>query len=104
MLVDVFQSLHYFISFASLNNNQRIGDVSKFDLSVFLPTLQDCTCLKSNYAILLGRELAKNVPYFKQFFSEFVPENIPHKYSQQMGQKIYYGKHIIQFSMINYIQ
>ena len=35
--------------------------------SSFLPNLEDCVDLRSNYAVLLGRELVHSVPFFKQF-------------------------------------
>lgn len=88
------QSLHYFqilavldrIDFHHLSNDKPIGEVSTLPISTFLPDRDDCRSLRSNYAILLGRELVKSIPYFKDF-ADCIPIHIKHMYSQEMSQK-----------------
>ena len=88
------QSLHYFhvyaaldhIDFHHLSNDMSAAEVSGLPLSTFLPSLDDCTGLRANYAILLGRELVKSVPFFQRF-SEYIPAHITHKYSEEMNRK-----------------
>lgn len=88
------QSLHYFhmycamdrIDFRHLTNDKPIADVSSLPLSTFLPNLEDSSALRSNYAVLLGREVVQSLPFFKDF-GEYVPSHIPHKYSTEMSRK-----------------
>lgn len=88
------QSLHYFhvfaaldrIDFHHLSNCNPICKVSDLPLTTFLPNAEDCSVLRKHYAILLGRELVKSVPYF-QCFHELIPSHIPHKYSNEMSRK-----------------
>ena len=66
------RSLHYFhaycamdrINFRHLANDEPIADVSSLTLSTFLPNLEDSNALRSNYAILLGREVVQSLPFF----------------------------------------
>jgi len=88
------QSLHYFqilavldrIDFHHLSNDKLIGEVSALPFSTFLPDRDDCKSLRSNYAVLLGRELVNSIPYFKDF-ADCIPIHIEHKYSREMSQK-----------------
>jgi len=88
------QSLHYFqilavldrIDFHHLSNDKPIGEVATLPLSVFLPDQEDCRSLRTNYAILLGRELVNSIPYLKEF-ADCIPSHIEHKYSREMSQK-----------------
>jgi len=88
------QSLHYFqimavldrVDFHHLPNDKPIGEVSALPVSVFLPDQEDCRSLRSNYAVLLGRELVRSIPYFKEF-TDCIPSHINHKYSREMAQK-----------------
>lgn len=80
------KSLHYFhaysamdrIDFRHLANENPIADVSSLPLSTFLPNLEDSTALRSNYAVLLGRELVQSLPFFKEF-AEYIPAHITHE-------------------------
>ena len=88
------ESLHFFsayavldrIDFSTLSNEYSIGQPCKLPLSTFLPNVADCNAFRENYAILLGREIMKSIPYFS-FFEEFIPQHILHKYSDKMSQK-----------------
>lgn len=88
------QSLHYFhmyaaldrIDFHHLDNDKPIAEVSSLPLSTFLPHMEDCAALRTNYAILLGRELVKSVKFFKSF-SDYIPAHITHKYSEEMRSR-----------------
>lgn len=88
------QSLHYFqcyaaldrIDFRHLPNESPIGTVAELPISTFLPSLADCSALRQNYAILIGREVVKKLPYF-QIFADCIPKHIHHEYSEAMGSK-----------------
>lgn len=88
------QSLHYFqffaaldrIDFHSLRNDTPLAQVSSLPLTSFLPNMQDNKTLRNNYAILLGRELVRSVPFFKSF-KDCIPAHISHKHSQEMSRK-----------------
>ena len=61
------QSLHYFHSLAArnripttyLDDRQQLKDVTELVLSDFLPTVADCTKIRSNFAVLVARTLVK---------------------------------------------
>ena len=88
------QSLHYFhayaaldrVDFQHLSNSAPIAQVSSLPNSSFLPNLEDCVALRSNYAVLLARELVRSVPFFKQF-AEYVPAHIIHQHSNEMSRR-----------------
>ena len=88
------QSLHYFHFYAALDridfhhlcNDKPIADVSTLPLTTFLPNKQDSSALRNNYAILLGRELVRSIPFFSDF-KDCIPAHISHKYSEEMSRK-----------------
>jgi len=86
------QSLHYFqilavldrIDFHHLSNNKPIGVLLCHFQYFFL--IDDCKLLRFNYAVLLGHELVKSIPYFKDF-ADCIPIYIEHKHSKEMSHK-----------------
>ena len=88
------QSIHYFqfyaardrIDFHYLSNDSCVGNVSELSMSSFLPTIEDCSQMRDNYAILIGRELVKKLPYF-HVFADCVPMHILHEHSEAMSMK-----------------
>ena len=88
------QSLHYFQCYAALDrvdfrhlpNDSPIGKVSELPMSSFLPNLADCSALRENYAILIGREVVWKLTYFKKFAS-CIPDHIHHEHSEAMSRK-----------------
>lgn len=61
-------------------------DITKLPLHTFLPSVSDCEQLHTEFVILVGRVLVKNLTAFKSL-SALVPEHIPHKYSSFMAKK-----------------
>ena len=88
------KSLHYFhtyaaldrIDFHHLDNDKPIANVSSLPLSTFLPNTDDCAALRTNYAILLGRELVKGLPFFEQY-KDYIPAHIKHQHSEAMSMQ-----------------
>ena len=96
MMVDhQSQSLHYFHAYAALDrvdfqhlpNSEPIAQVSSLPNSSFLPNLEDCAALRSNYAVILGHELVRLVPFLKQF-AEYVPAHITRQHSEEMSRSV----------------
>ena len=89
------QSVHYFhcyavqdrVDFHHLSNDEPMGDVSKLELSCFLPTVNESDNIRRNYAKLFGRILISKFPYFHKLFNDCVPAHISYKYSEEMGCK-----------------
>ena len=85
------KSLQYFHSFAAknriptnhLDDTQSRGDIADLPVSAFLPTLADCSVLRSNFTILLSRIIVKRIPYFSPL-KKVVPMNIQHQYLKEM--------------------
>ena len=88
------QSLHFFhcyaaldrINFKDYSNAIPLGQPADLPLSMFLPDLADCSKLRENYAILIGREVVKKLTYFK-IFEKCLPKHILHAHSQEMSMK-----------------
>ena len=88
------QSLHYFHSFAArnriptshLDDNQQLKDINELSLSDFLPTVADCTAIRSNFVVLVARTLVRHLDYFSRF-KKSVPTHIEHQYSRHMKEK-----------------
>ena len=88
------QSLYYFhaysamdrVDFHHLANEKPIANVSILPLSTFLPNLEDSTAIRSNCAVLLGCELVRSLPFFKDF-SEYIPAHITHEHSEEMSRR-----------------
>lgn len=85
------QSIHFFHSYAVLDRvncidlpyDHLIGDVTSLPVTAFLPSMDDCKVLRSNYATILGRILVKKIPYFSKF-KDCVTMHIAHQYSDEM--------------------
>ena len=88
------RSLHYFHTYAvrdrvdmsQFSNDVHIPDVSSIDLKQLLPTPTDEDKLRDNFAILVGRTLAKYMPFFSKFCAD-LEKHIPHEFSSEMSQK-----------------
>ena len=88
------QSLHYFHSYAvldrcdmsSFNDNPSLCNTDEADVSVILPSDDDCTSLRGNVTILMSRVLRKHFTFFQENVGT-VTRHIPHLYSKEMSQK-----------------
>lgn len=88
------QSLHYFnlcavrdrIDFSVFSGESSTIDLSKLDMSVFLPSTADMDALRSNFTILISRILCQYFPSLFEYSSS-VAQHIKHKYSQEMSSK-----------------
>ena len=88
------QSLHYFHSYAvldrcdmsSFSDNPSLCNTDEADVSVILPSDDDCTSLRGNVTILMSRVLRKHFTFFQENVGT-VTRHIPHLYSKEMSQK-----------------
>lgn len=88
------QSLHYFHSYAVLDrvncgdlaSDVRAGDVKSLSFAAFLPTPEDCSTIRYNYSVLLGRVLVEKLSFFKKF-RDCIPKHIIHQHSEEMKKK-----------------
>ena len=86
------QSLHYFHSYAvldrcdmsSFSDNPSLCNTDEADVSVILPSDDDCTSLRGNVTILMSRVLRKHFTFFQENVRT-VTRHIP--YSKEMSQK-----------------
>ncbi len=88
------RSLHYFHTYAvrdridlsKFSSDLPVPDVSKFDWQKLLPSNDDKKVLYENVAILIGRCLKKNMPFFAKFGAG-LEKHILHEFSDQMSAK-----------------
>ena len=88
------QSLHYFHSYAvldrvncaDLSSDVPVGDVKSLSFAAFLPTPEDCSVIRYNYSVLLGRVLVEKLSFFKKF-RDCIPKHIIHEHSLEMKKK-----------------
>ena len=64
------------------SNEVHIPDVSSIDLKELLPICDDEDTLRENFAVLIGRTLAKYIPFFTKFC-----KHIAHEFSHEISQK-----------------
>ena len=72
------------VNFKHLSNDSPIGRAADIPVSTFLPDFEDCSRLRDNCAILIGRVLVKKLTYF-QVFANCVPKHLPHEHSAEMS-------------------
>jgi hypothetical protein len=70
----------------SLCDDHPIGDIKTAQLSVFLPTKQDCCDLAKEFIAIIMRVLVQHVPKLQRYAS-LVPVHLPHKHSTEMMRK-----------------
>ena len=88
------RSLHYFHTYAvrdRVDMSQFSGtsgnvDFGEIRLQEILPTCRDEVALRDNFAILVGRVLAKYMPFFATL-AKGLERHIPHDFSAEMSQK-----------------
>lgn len=90
-------SLHYFHSYAVLDRID-VSCLSESPLPTclnspdkiaesLLPSLSDDSSMKTDFAILVSRVLAKHLEFFSFGFQDVVQWHISHKFSMQMAKK-----------------
>ena len=88
------QSLHYFHSYAVLDrvncadlpSGAPAGDIKSLSFAAFLPTPEDCSVIRYNYSVLLGRVLVEKLSFFKKF-QDCIPKHLVHQHSEEMKKK-----------------
>ena len=88
------KSLHYFHSYAvhdridvsDLSDDQPQVDLQSLPVTTFVPSVDDCIALRSNYIVLVARVIVDRLPYFSGL-RQCVVQHIPHRYSKAMEQK-----------------
>lgn len=71
------------ITGAHLSNDSPITDIA---LQTFLPSVEDCLCLREEFAVLIARVLTAKLPYFEPLQS-VTPVHIRHKHSSDVSIK-----------------
>lgn len=88
------RSLHYFHTYAvkdridlsCFSDDIPTPNPDDMDLEKLLPSHDDEHVLSQNFAILIGRCLEKNMPFFKKFDTG-LQRHIYHEYSEAMSAK-----------------
>ena len=88
------RSLHYFHTYAvrdrvdmsQYSSNSGNVDFGNIHLQEVLPTCRDEVALRDNFAILVGRILAKYMPFFGTL-AKNLERHIPHEFSTEMSRK-----------------
>ena len=88
------RSLHYFHTYAvrdrvdmgNFCDDTQLPATSDIDLWNLLPTRCDDSTMRENMAILVGRILAKYMPFFSDWCKD-LPRHLPHNFSCEMSQK-----------------
>ena len=88
------KSIHFFHVYAALDrvncleipDDEPCGDMSTLPLSAFVPSADECSILRLNYATLLSRIVVEKLDYFKMF-QGCVVKHIQHKHSDVMKKK-----------------
>lgn len=87
------KSLHYMhkyavrdrIDLSSFTDRPSLPDISKIKVSSILPSVDDQSAIKKNFAVLIARVLVQNLPFFKDFGSG-VERHIRHKFTHEMTE------------------
>ena len=69
-------------------------------LSELLPTEDDIKQMKSNFVILISRQLVQYLPFFKEHFSDVLTHHIPHIYDAEMKEVSEVVRSIICYKLI----
>ena len=93
-LTSILKEHHWFNLYAIKNrihrehlaNDKASADVSTLSLTTWLPSIDDCVCLRDQFIVLVSRIF---VAKFKAFSvcSDVVQDHIPHQYSKEMSEK-----------------
>lgn len=89
------RSLHYFHTYAvrdrvnlsDYSSEQRLPDISTIQLDNLLPSKDDETTIRKNFAVLAGRTLMKYVPFFAKLGKGLERQHILHEFSSEMACK-----------------
>ena len=68
-----------------LPNTSPLKKAGEACLDMFLPTSEDCSVVKSHFAVLVARVLVRHVPCL-QFLQGYVPQLLPQDYAEEMKQ------------------
>ena len=88
------RSLHYFHSYAvrdridlsSYSSKPPVPDLGEMKFECLLPSADDAAVLEDNLAILMGRILCKNIPFFTKY-AIGLGRHIQHDFSEDMSAK-----------------
>ena len=69
-----------------LPNDSPTADISQLPLNTFLPSVQDCNSLRSEFGVFISRVITEKIPYLHTC-RDIVLQHIPHKYSTEMMRK-----------------
>ncbi|XP_070571443.1 uncharacterized protein [Ptychodera flava] len=89
------QSYHFLNTYAvrdrinceHLPDDNPVADILTLKNSAFLPTAEDTTALRSDFAMLICRMLVSDMKFFQTHFKEAIDDHIPHKYSDESKEK-----------------
>ena len=76
---DRVQGLH-------LPDNQPVASVATLPLATFLPNVDDCVALRSEFIVLVARVLIQYLPWFS-CLKPVIPDHMPHEYTDLMSTK-----------------
>ena len=87
------KDLHYFHLFAAKDHIDLSGASEEPPslnpdavLSELLPTDEDIEEMKSNFGVLIARQLIQYLPYFKKHFSDVIVQHISHAHEVEMKE------------------
>lgn len=88
------RSLHYFHTYAvcdrvdmsNFSEEVPLVTMNSIALQDLLPTSSDECMMRDNFVVLVGRTLAKNMPFFSKF-CKGQRRHISHEFSKEMAQK-----------------
>ena len=69
-----------------LPNDAPISDVAKIPLHTFLPSVEDCNHIRSEFEVLIARVISEKMEYFHPL-KPVVPQYMKHEYSDSMRLK-----------------
>ena len=75
------------LSFSHLDNTSPKYLITNIDRECFFPNLNELKTLRANFKILVGRICIQFLANFK-FLKSIVTQNIEHKFSKEMTQKL----------------
>ncbi len=52
-----------------------------------LPSKDDDTAIRKNFAVLMSRILVENLSFFNTLFKDVIINHIPHQYEKEMSRK-----------------
>ena len=78
--------MHDRIDLSNFSDETRVPQLALIDLTNLLPSTSDQRALQTNFSVLIGRVLRKNIPVFIKF-GKCIDKRITYEYSLQMEKK-----------------